>query len=121
MSDIFQKVIDFVATLSDGDYKVEPARTGAYDVTRSATYITVSKGKLRYAYQDLWCGANEIEGETYRQHRNGKLAKYPKRLDKAKDITEQWKKLFTDGAEDKVSDFEFDFTMGMLFDLIFET
>lgn len=90
----YQDAADFIATLPDGDYMLEESRTGAYGITKDATYITVRGGKLHSRYQDLWCGGPAPEGETYRQHRNGVRAKYPARLENAADITMQWEHVF---------------------------
>lgn len=89
----FQDAADFIATLADGDYMIDPPCDGAYGISKDATYITVRSGQLHVRYQDLWCGG-PTEGQTYRQHRNGVRAKYPARLSGAKDITVDWEAVF---------------------------
>jgi len=101
---------DFIAKLPDGDYLIEPSRPDAYGIRKDATFITVRDGKLIHRYQDLWCGGEAPEGETFRQHRDGRRAPYPKRLRKAKSIIRQWAKL----DEDYPQGFDTDWALAQL-------
>lgn len=93
----------FVATLKDGDYMVEDSGRGAYDMPHDPTYITVKGGKVKFLYQDLWCGSG-VEGECYRNHRNGQRAAYPARLDNAQDITSEWEEIAAEWPNCQPSD-----------------
>jgi hypothetical protein len=82
----------FVETLADGDYMIAYAGRGMYDMAYLATYITVKVGRIKHLYEDLWCGYG-VEGECYRTHRDGRRAAYPKRLEKAIDVVDEWEEI----------------------------
>lgn len=99
---LIEDVKALLATLPDGDYRLNTWSCKKYGIHRRASYITVRDGKLVAKYEDLWCGS-PVSGETYRTHRNGRMADYPKRLDTAVDFTEQWA-LFLENYPDLETD-----------------
>jgi hypothetical protein len=89
---ISDDVRELVSTWPDGDYMIEPSSEGRHGFFKDATFVVIRSGRIVSHFQSLWCG-NGVEGETYRQHRNGERKAYYPRLERAHDYTRQWAEL----------------------------